>query len=192
MRTILFTVFCALVLNVQANEIKKDTIDRYIIDKQVVARFNGSQLEGKTISKYMIAYKTVGNVVEKNHVIYTGSNKISLNTSVRPSNIKYEGLIIVDGKEVSNERLNALNPEDIANMEIYKSGSKVANSYGEKGKNGVMMITTKAGKEMSNIYIVDGVRVEKADVDKLAPNKIASMSVDKREGTSVIEIKTKK
>ena len=192
MRTILFTVFCALVLNVQANEIKRDTIDRYIIDKQVVARFNGSQLEGKTISKYMIAYKTVGNVVEKNHVIYTGGSKISLNTIGTPSKIKYEGLAIVDGKEVPSESLNALKPEDIANIEVYKVGSKVADSYGEKGKNGVMMITTKAGKEMSNIYLIDGVRAEKADVDKLSPNKIASMSVDKREGTSVIEIKTKK
>ena len=192
MRTILFTVFCALVLNVQAYEIKKDTIDRYIIDKQVVARFNGSQLEGKTISKYMIAYKTVGNVVERNHVIYTGSNKISLNTSGNPSKIKYEGLIIVNGKEVPNERFGSIKTEDIANMEIYKPGSKVANSYGEKGKNGVMMITTKAGKDMSNIYIIDGVRAKKADVDKLSPNKIASMSVDKREGISVIEIKTKK
>lgn len=192
MRTILFTVFCALVLNVQAYEIKKDTIDRYIIDKQVVTRFNGSQLEGKTISKYMIAYKTVGNVVERNHVIYTGSNKISLNTSGYPSKIKYEGLIIVNGKEGSNESLSSIKTEDIANMEIYKPGSKVANSYGEKGKNGVMMITTKAGKDMSNIYIIDGARAEKADVDKLSPNKIASMSVDKREGISVIEIKTKK
>lgn len=192
MRTILFTVFCALVLNVQAYEIKKDTIDRYIIDKQVVARFNGSQLEGKTISKYMIAYKTVGNVVERNHVIYTGSNKISLNTNGYPSKIKYEGLIIVNGKEVSNESLGSLKTEDIANMEIYKPGSKVANTYGEKGKNGVMMITTKARKDMSNIYIIDGVRAKKADVDKLSPNKIASMSVDKREGISVIEIKTKK
>lgn len=192
MRTILFTVFCALVLNVQAYEIKKDTIDRYIIDKQVVARFNGSQLEGKTISKYMIAYKTVGNVVERNHVIYTGSNKISLNTNGYPSKIKYEGLIIVNGKEVSNESFGSLKTEDIANMEIYKPGSKVANTYGEKGKNGVMMITTKAGKEMSNIYIIDGVRAKKTDVDKLSPNKIASMSVDKREGISVIEIKTKK
>lgn len=190
MRKILFALFCILVLNAQAYEIKKDTIDRYIIDKQVVDRFNGSQLEGKTISKYMIAYKTVGNVVEKNHVIYTESSKISLKSS--PSKIKYEGLILVDGKEMSNESLGSLKTEDIANMEIYKAGSKVAGSYGKKGKNGVVKITTKAGKEMSNIYFIDGVRVEKSDVDKLSPDKIASMSVDKREGTSVIEIKTKK
>ena len=56
MKTILLSLFCLLALNVKGQEIKKDTIDRYLIDKQVIERFDGSQLEGKTISKYMIAY----------------------------------------------------------------------------------------------------------------------------------------
>ena len=53
MKALLLSVFCALVMNVQAMEIKKDTIDQYIIDKKVIERFDGTQLEGKTILKYI-------------------------------------------------------------------------------------------------------------------------------------------
>ena len=35
MGTILLSAFCALALNVQSTEIKKDTIDKYVIDKHI-------------------------------------------------------------------------------------------------------------------------------------------------------------
>ena len=191
MKTILLSLFCVLALNVKAQEIKKDTIDRYLIDKQVIERFDGSQLEGKTISKYMIAYKHIGNIVEKNHIIITEKEGIPMNG--KPVKImKYEGLIIVDGKETAFNDISNLKADEIASMEIYKADSKVAKSYGEKGKNGVMMITTKTNKTLGNIYFIDGERVKKEDVDKLSPNKIASMNVSKNEGVSVVDIVTKK
>lgn len=191
MKTILLSLFCVLALNVKGQEIKKDTIDRYLIDKQVIERFDGSQLEGKTISKYMIAYKHIGNIVEKNHIIITEKEGIPMNG--KPVKImKYEGLIIVDGKETAFNDISNLKTDEIASMEIYKADSKVAKSYGEKGKNGVMMITTKTNKTLGYIYFIDGERVKKEDVDKLSPNKIASMNVSKKEGVSVVDIVTKK
>lgn len=191
MGTILLSAFCALALNVQSVEIKKDTIDKYVIDKQTIERFNGTQLEGKTISKYIIAYKDAGNVVEKMHFILTGNESVSFsNTPIKQS--KYEGLVIVDGKEMSSDEFSKMNAKDIAGMKVYKAGSKVAESYGEPGKNGVLWITTKANKTSENIYFIDGRRVEKDEVDKLSPNKIASMTVKKEEGNSVIQIVTKK
>ena len=54
------------------------------------------------------------------------------------------------------------------------------------------MITTKTNKTLGNIYFIDGERVKKEDVDKLSPNKIASMNVSKKEGVSVVDIVTKK
>ena len=45
MKAILLSLLCTLALNVQSMEIKKDTIDKYVIDKQVIERFNGRQLE---------------------------------------------------------------------------------------------------------------------------------------------------
>ena len=106
--------------------------------------------------------------------------------------MKYEGLIIVDGKEMAFNDISNLKTDEIASMEIYKADSKVAKSYGEKGKSGVMMITTKTNKTLENIYFVDGERVKKEDVDKLSPNKIASMNISKEEGFSVVNIITKK
>lgn len=191
MKTILLSLFCVLALNVKGQEFKKDTIDRYLIDKQVIERFDGSQLEGKTISKYMIAYKHIGNIVEKNHIIITEKEGIPMNG--KPVKImKYEGLIIVDGKETAFNDISNLKTDEIASMEIYKADSKVAKSYGKKGKNGVMMITTKTNKTLGYIYFIDGERVKKEDVDKLSPNKIASMNVSKKEGVSVVDIVTKK
>ena len=172
-------------------KIKKDTIDRYLIDKQVIERFDGSQLEGKTISKYMIAYKHIGNIVEKKHIIITEKQGIPMNE--KPVRImKYDGLIIVDGKEMTFNDISNLKTDEIASMEIYKADSKVATSYGVKRKDGVMMITTKANKTLQNVYFVDGERVKKEDVDKLSPNKIASMNISKKDGFSVVNIITKK
>lgn len=175
-----------IALNVSGQETKKDTIDRYVVNKQVIERFDGSQLEGKTISKYIIAYKNVGNYVEKNHVIITENPKIKLNG--RAENIEYEGLVLVDGKEVTASYINNLAPDNIANMNVFKPGSKVAKSYGEKGKNGVMMITTKANKDAGMVYFIDGKRVDKKEVENLSADEIATMNVNKKDGTTVITI----
>lgn len=197
MGTILLSAFCALALNVQSVEIKKDTIDKYVIDKQVIERFNGTQLEGKTISKYIIAYKDEGNVVEKTHIIYTDSTNSPVGNMIvnldKPVNgQKLKTLIVVDGKEMSTSDLSKMNLKEITNMQVYKADSKMAKSYGEKGRDGVLWITTKANKASENIYFIDGRRAEKSEIDKLSPDKIANISVNKEEGISVIKVVTKK
>jgi hypothetical protein len=197
MGTILLSAFCALALNVQSTEIKKDTIDKYVIDKQVIERFDGTQLEGKTISKYIIAYKDEGNVVEKTHIIYTDSTNSPVGNMIvnldKPVNgQKLETLIVVDGKEISSSDFRKMNAEEIASMQVYKADSKMAKSYGEKGRDGVLWITTKANKASENIFFIDGRRAEKSEIDKLSPDKIANISVNKEKGISVIKVVTKK
>lgn len=180
-------VLCTLALSAQGQEVVNDTIDKYVIDKEIVEQFDGTQLEGKTISKYMIAYKNAGNVVEKNHIIITEKQDVALNG--KPASIvKFDGLIIVDGKEVDFSDINSLKTDDIASMVVLKPNSEAAESYGEKGRNGVLIITTKS----KNVYFVDGKKADKDEVDKLSPERIASMNVIKKEGYSVIDIVTKK
>ena len=199
MKTFLLSLIGALALNVQASEVKKDTIDKYVIDKKVVERFDGTQLEGKTISKYIIAYKDAGNVVERTHVIYTGDKTISLNSGlmlsgfVKGAGFVYEGLIIVDGKEIDAKDLNnVVKTGDIFSVKIHKPGSKVTESYGEKGEKGVMVIVTKSGQDKNGtIYFVDGIRTEKENVDKIVSDKIASIDINKKDGVSIIKITTK-
>lgn len=55
---------------------------------------------------------------------------------------KTEPLYIIDGKEVSE--IKSLNKESIESIEVLKDSS--ARTYGDKGKNGVVIITTKKPK----------------------------------------------
>lgn len=54
-----------------------------------------------------------------------------------------KALFIVDGKKVSWESMQEINPKDIAYVNVLK-GEQAA-SYGEAGKKGVVLITTKFG-----------------------------------------------
>jgi TonB family protein len=51
-------------------------------------------------------------------------------------------LIIIDGVQSDRKTLNGINPNDISSINVMKDESATA-LYGEKGKNGVILITTK-------------------------------------------------
>lgn len=161
MRTLLLTALCAVAISSQAVEEKRDTVDKYIIDKKAVAHFDGSQLEGKRVQKYMIAYKENGNVVEKNHLIYTdGQASIVLSGAVKDNGIivenTVEALIVVDGTEVSPESFSKMNAEDIKSMTVLKEKAAVM-LYGDKGRKGVIVVETKAGSVKAKpLILVDG------------------------------------
>lgn len=87
-------------------------------------------------------------------------------------------LIVLDGKEYTGS-LNYIKPGDINSINVYKSGSDVANAYGEKGKNGVLKIFTKASKE-NILYVVDGKSATSQEVKDIAPSKISNIVVLKR------------
>ncbi len=53
-----------------------------------------------------------------------------------------EPLILVDGKEFTKKEMEELDPDKIAAMNVFK-GKKAIEKYGEKGKAGVIVITTK-------------------------------------------------
>jgi len=53
-----------------------------------------------------------------------------------------EPLFMVDGKEITREEMNNINPETIDKVEVLK-GDDATEKYGDKGKSGVVLITTK-------------------------------------------------
>ncbi|HEX8548872.1 MAG TPA: TonB-dependent receptor [Cytophagaceae bacterium] len=57
-----------------------------------------------------------------------------------------EPLYVIDGVPVNQDALNLLNPGDIERMDVLKDASAAA-IYGSRGANGVVIITTKRGKE---------------------------------------------
>ena len=51
-------------------------------------------------------------------------------------------MMILDGKEISSEEFEKLDTDKIEKVEVLK-GESATKKYGEKGKDGVIIITTK-------------------------------------------------
>ncbi len=87
---------------------------------------------------------------------------------------------IIDGVFGTRADMEKLNPANIKNVNVLKEENAVK-AYGEKGKNGVIIITTKnaAVKPMNDsvLYMLDGKIVKATEVNKLDPAKIISMNV---------------
>ena len=151
MKALLTLVLCTLSLGIRASELPKDTINCYVIDNVAISKFDGTQLEGKTINKYIIAYKDMGKSVLKTHVILTKEFKtdgprpyadaytnqvISLSATSKMADADVIGLsdcknfpnarILLDGKEIKADELWRMKPDDIANITVLKPGSKAA------------------------------------------------------------------
>lgn len=93
-------------------------------------------------------------------------------------NLNSKPLIILDGKEYTGS-INDIKSGNINSINVYKPGSDVANAYGEKGKNGVLKIFTKASKE-NILYVVDGKSATSQEVKDIAPSKISNIVILKR------------
>lgn len=121
--------------------------------------------------------KTSGLVITPNSSGAGGSSKILLrgNKSAKGNN---QPLIVVDGVPMSNpqttqleseyagrdggDALSNLNPDDIASINVLK-GASAAALYGSMAANGVIMITTKKGREGAiRIDFGSNVTIEKA------------------------------
>ena len=94
-------------------------------------------------------------------------------------------LIVLDGK-VYTGSLNYIKSGDINSINVYKPGSDVANAYGEKGKNGVLKIFTKASKD-NVLYVVDGKPATSQEVKDIAQSKISNIVILKRGSKAAME-----
>jgi len=80
--------------------------------------------------------------VKQIDISITASDSIGI--KVRPDSEKYP-LVIIDGVEVTYEEMQEINPDRIGSISVLKDKSAFA-LYGEKGNNGVILITTKDTK----------------------------------------------
>lgn len=107
-------------------------------------------------------------------------NKKTNNTKVVISSNQNQSLIIVDGIKFSRKDsingLDSINPETIERMDVIK-GEQALLEYGEEGKNGVILVTTKtsAKKEKEPLYILDGVKIK--SIEGVDPDDIESVHV---------------
>ena len=146
---------------------KGDPKEKRIVIEQVDGKktiiVNGEEIseeefeEGGIIHKEKIKFKTIdnddeGNVMiimsdddkgddEEDHHIKVISGKKNGFFFVDTDGDE-EPLFYIDGKEATEKEVKALAPDKIATINVIK-GEKAANKYGDKGKNGVVDITTK-------------------------------------------------
>ncbi|MCU0449690.1 MAG: T9SS type A sorting domain-containing protein [Bernardetiaceae bacterium] len=111
-------------------------------------------------------------------------------------------VFVIDGQVVEQTEVEGLDPKEVKTISLQVSGQK---KYGERGKNGVVEITTMKGgislAEQPKIYFLDGQEVEKAVIDRLSAEQIVSVSVmvgsratqkyGERGKNGVVEITTK-
>ena len=167
MLTMLLSAVCAMGINASVAATPADTLDSYIINNEMVEKFDGSQLIGKTVSDYKVVdtkSNVDGNVVRL-HMIRTDGVKIKdvksatsiesvqvsgkyskVGESLSSGNvtvISAETVYIVDGKKCDKEALNKIKPAEIASMAVYKPGSKEAIKISGENDVAVIEVVTK-------------------------------------------------
>lgn len=101
-------------------------------------------------------------------------------------------LYVIDGYKVTDHVFRQIKPDNIEKISVLK-GTSATSLYGSEGANGVILIATKTGAKgtlellkkdsLTNntfkgaLYIIDGVKADKAMLKKLNPDEIESMSV---------------
>ncbi|MBE6288081.1 MAG: TonB-dependent receptor [Mediterranea massiliensis] len=103
---------------------------------QNVANNAVEALQGKAAGVYITSNERPGEV---------GSITIRGVNSIKASN---SPLVVIDGVVSRSVGLDMLNPQDIESIEVLKDASATA-IYGAMGGNGVILVTTKRGKEGS-------------------------------------------
>jgi TonB-linked SusC/RagA family outer membrane protein len=84
---------------------------------------------------------------------------------------KVDPLILIDGIELTKTDLSRLQPDDIASFSIMKDATATA-LYGARGANGVILVTTKEGKESKasvNIRIENSLSAPTRNVELADP-----------------------
>ncbi|WP_321997365.1 TonB-dependent receptor plug domain-containing protein [Draconibacterium orientale] len=182
----------------------------YIVDGVPVTDINSippEKIESVSVLKGAQATALYGSVGGKNGVVIVTTKeeaaKNSANvkliglgeqTSKSFSNVQIEKLgfetttgeaplYFVDGKEMGN--VAHISAEDIESISVLKDESATA-LYGEKGKNGVIVITTKAAakaKMDDAVVLVEGIPYD-GDIHDIDPETIESMEVLKDESAT--------
>ena len=102
--------------------------------------------------------------------------------------IEISPLFILDGKEISKNEFETIDRNTIASVDVLKDES-ATKKYGEQGKNGVIIITSKKDKVEKNdinsaLYIIDGKEMTTDQMQAITPDMIESMDVLKDESAT--------
>ena len=205
MKRFILTIICAVLFAVSSSAQTVRTTEKYIIDGKEITNFDGSQLKNKVILDYKIEpdikcfvhrittadslknlkVRLDGLKIDIPKIFDEGANKGKYKLVIKKDKLLY----IVDGVE-KKSGLEGIDLTNIASVTVFKPGSKEALSYGEAGKNGVVIIKTR--KEDHIVYTINGKKATKIEVDKLTPNLIKNVIVMKKGSKAAVKLAGKK
>jgi hypothetical protein len=117
------------------------------IRKNIVVKGNAITLNSTTPMDTIVMMTADGDpvtMVDSKNGINATATKI---LRIRPRNDdKASPLILVDGKEVTQGEFKNLNQNDIKNISVLKNDAATDKKYGEKAKQGVIVIELKKKK----------------------------------------------
>lgn len=133
MTNLILTVLCTITLGMESSAVQ-DTTVYYMIDGKVERKFDGSQLNGKTIVSYRIgmAKDMQGNVEKVHFIKTTGAPKQ-----------KEETRYYVDNQQVPEVDYKKINNADIKQVMVYKAGSEPAMTLTGSSQVTVISVTLK-------------------------------------------------
>jgi hypothetical protein len=114
----------------------------FILDDEKAKKKFGKEGENGAIIMTKKSSTLIVTEAESDNTIYLNSkNKFIIDSEGN------EPLFILNGKIISKKEMNAVNPNEIESMEVYKS-EEAQKLYGDKGKNGVVeVISIKSDKD---------------------------------------------
>ena len=124
--------------------------------------------------------------------VHTNENQSRIEIRGASGAIGQKPLIIVDGVEV--ETMDNVKPDDIESISVLKDAS-AKSIYGDKGKDGVVLITTKQGDarlrgvtpDKKPLYVIDGKKMPKDfEIISIQPDEIESIDVLKDNAATAI------
>ncbi len=135
---ILLAAGCGGTKNLPANAGTQAHSDGYVTDETIgVQHINMKETEEMTYQSFEDYVRTHVSGVD------VGSDGSLIIRGISSFNASTKPLILMDGTEVLNT--HEINPSEIHSVDVLKDASSTA-SYGMRGANGVILITTKAAQ----------------------------------------------
>ena len=126
----------------------RDTINLYVIDNQMIAQFDGSQLVGKKIVAYRITTGTITEGPDKDIRIHNIETESAGTSSMRVMVAQTsDPVYVLDGEQVTKDEFERLKPSSIHSIMVIKNGSREDVKKYVGWENGVILITTKKAGE---------------------------------------------
>jgi hypothetical protein len=163
----LLSAVCAMGINASVAATPADTLYRYIINNEMVEKFDGSQLVGKTVSDYKVVdtkSNVDGNVVRLHMIRTDGVKMKDVKSATSIEGVQVSGkyskvgealssdnemiisaktVYIINGKKCDWEALSKIKPAKIASMVVYKPASKEAVKLSGENDVAVIEVVTK-------------------------------------------------